>query len=411
MHRGRPALRPRRRRRRLRRVRRRSPRSRPRRRAGLAHARCVVLDRGQRGERQPRPAGPPRRAGRSHRPARASWSASTPAALDTERLWVTTSLRGLAGGDADRARCSTRACTPATASGVVPSSFRIMRQLLDRDRGRRHRRGAARRAARRRSRPTGSPRRRRTAAELDPSARRATSRSPGRPGRWPTTPSSSCSPAPGDRRSATSAPTASRRPAGPATCCARRRRCRSACACRRRAIRTRRSPRWPRRSTPTRRRRHGHVHRSSDAAPGWNAPAVRAVAAGGARRRVDRRLRRARRGRSARAARSRSWACSGRCSPTAQFVITGVLGAGQQRPRAERVPPPPDGAARHASASPACSPPTPDPDRGRGRLPGRPAGDHALGSADQVGSCPSGQVAWCSQQRELRVRMEKGRIQ
>ena len=52
--------------------------------------------------------------------------------LDYERLWVTTSLRGLVA----RRRCASTILTEGVhsgeASGVVPSSFRIARELLDR---------------------------------------------------------------------------------------------------------------------------------------------------------------------------------------------------------------------------------------------------------------------------------------
>jgi acetylornithine deacetylase/succinyl-diaminopimelate desuccinylase-like protein len=52
-------------------------------------------------------------------------------ALDYERLWVTTSLRGLAGGTL-RVDILDEGVHSGSASGVVPSSFRIVRQLLDR---------------------------------------------------------------------------------------------------------------------------------------------------------------------------------------------------------------------------------------------------------------------------------------
>jgi acetylornithine deacetylase/succinyl-diaminopimelate desuccinylase-like protein len=51
--------------------------------------------------------------------------------LDYERLWVTTSLRGMASADL-RVDILTEGVHSGEASGVVPSSFRIMRQLLDR---------------------------------------------------------------------------------------------------------------------------------------------------------------------------------------------------------------------------------------------------------------------------------------
>jgi acetylornithine deacetylase/succinyl-diaminopimelate desuccinylase-like protein len=52
-------------------------------------------------------------------------------AADTERLWVTTSLRGLAGGTLT-AEVLTEGMHSGYAGGIVPSSFRVLRQLLDR---------------------------------------------------------------------------------------------------------------------------------------------------------------------------------------------------------------------------------------------------------------------------------------
>jgi acetylornithine deacetylase/succinyl-diaminopimelate desuccinylase-like protein len=52
-------------------------------------------------------------------------------ALTYDRLWVTTSLRGLASVDVT-VEVLTRGQHSGTASGVVPSSFRVLRQLLDR---------------------------------------------------------------------------------------------------------------------------------------------------------------------------------------------------------------------------------------------------------------------------------------
>jgi acetylornithine deacetylase/succinyl-diaminopimelate desuccinylase-like protein len=51
--------------------------------------------------------------------------------LDHERLWVTSSLRGLVAGVL-RVDIITEGVHSGEASGVVPSSFRIVRQLLDR---------------------------------------------------------------------------------------------------------------------------------------------------------------------------------------------------------------------------------------------------------------------------------------
>ncbi|MBW4029316.1 MAG: M20/M25/M40 family metallo-hydrolase [Acidobacteria bacterium] len=52
-------------------------------------------------------------------------------ALTYDRLWVTTSLRGLAGVELT-VEVLTRGQHSGSVSGVVPSSFRVLRQLLDR---------------------------------------------------------------------------------------------------------------------------------------------------------------------------------------------------------------------------------------------------------------------------------------
>lgn len=52
-------------------------------------------------------------------------------AIDTERMWVTTSLRGLVGGNL-HVEVLDEGVHSGAVSGVVPSSFRIIRQLLDR---------------------------------------------------------------------------------------------------------------------------------------------------------------------------------------------------------------------------------------------------------------------------------------
>jgi acetylornithine deacetylase/succinyl-diaminopimelate desuccinylase-like protein len=51
--------------------------------------------------------------------------------LDYDRLWATTSLRGLAGGVL-RVDVLSEGVHSGSASGVVPSSFRVIRELLDR---------------------------------------------------------------------------------------------------------------------------------------------------------------------------------------------------------------------------------------------------------------------------------------
>jgi len=97
---------------------------------GLDHARCVVLIEASEESGSPDlPAYLERLADVIGRPDLVicldSWAA------DTERLWVTTSLRGLAGGTLI-AEVLTEGVHSGAASGIVPSSFRIIRQLLDR---------------------------------------------------------------------------------------------------------------------------------------------------------------------------------------------------------------------------------------------------------------------------------------
>ena len=63
--------------------------------------------------------------------SRRSWSASTSGCGNYDRLWLTTSLRGIAAGTLT-VRVLTEGVHSGDASGIVPSSFRIMRGLLSR---------------------------------------------------------------------------------------------------------------------------------------------------------------------------------------------------------------------------------------------------------------------------------------
>ena len=81
---------------------------------------------------------------------------------DYERLWATTSLRGLAGGTLT-VEVLTEGVHSGDASGVVPSSFRIARKLLDRHRGRGDRPRPAGRNSMRRFPRSASSRRERAA--------------------------------------------------------------------------------------------------------------------------------------------------------------------------------------------------------------------------------------------------------
>jgi acetylornithine deacetylase/succinyl-diaminopimelate desuccinylase-like protein len=76
-----------------------------------------------------------------------------------DQLWLTTSLRGMASGTL-KVEVLTEGVHSGDASGLVPSSFRILRQVLDRSRIRRPA-ACCRRASTARSRPTASSRRER----------------------------------------------------------------------------------------------------------------------------------------------------------------------------------------------------------------------------------------------------------
>ena len=76
-----------------------------------------------------------------------------------DQLWITTSLRGLVGGTLT-VDVLDEGVHSGAASGIVPSSFRIARQLLDRLEDRAQRRDPAGRAARRDPGPSASRRRR-----------------------------------------------------------------------------------------------------------------------------------------------------------------------------------------------------------------------------------------------------------
>ncbi len=97
---------------------------------GLRHARCVVLIEASEESGSPDlPAHLEALGARLGQPELVVCLDS--GAIDTERLWVTTSLRGLAGGVL-RVDVLTEGVHSGAVSGVAPSSFRVIRQLLDR---------------------------------------------------------------------------------------------------------------------------------------------------------------------------------------------------------------------------------------------------------------------------------------
>ena len=97
---------------------------------GLPHARCIVMIEASEESGSPDlPAHVELLASRMGSPELVICLDS--GCLDTERLWVTTSLRGLAGGNLT-VEVLTEGAHSGQASGIVPSSFRLLRVLLDR---------------------------------------------------------------------------------------------------------------------------------------------------------------------------------------------------------------------------------------------------------------------------------------
>ena len=159
----RPALRPRRGGRRLRRRSRRSPRSRRSRPRAIPHARCVVLIEASEESGSPDlPAYVEKLADRI-RPDLVVCLDS--GCGDYDHLWATTSLRGVLSGTLT-VEVLGEGVHSGAASGIVPSSFRILRQVLGPARGRSHRQDPRARNATWRSRPPGSPRSRAVAGVL-----------------------------------------------------------------------------------------------------------------------------------------------------------------------------------------------------------------------------------------------------
>jgi acetylornithine deacetylase/succinyl-diaminopimelate desuccinylase-like protein len=98
--------------------------------AGLPHARCIVLI--EAAEESGSPDLPEYIEQLSDRIGSPSLVICLDSGcLDDKRLWVTTSLRGLAAGTL-RVDVLREGVHSGAASGVVPSTFRIIRQLLDR---------------------------------------------------------------------------------------------------------------------------------------------------------------------------------------------------------------------------------------------------------------------------------------
>ena len=220
--RGRPPLRPGRCRRRVRRLRRAAPRSRRPRPRGTRMPAASSSSRPAR--RAAAPTCPPTSMPSAIASARPSLVVCLDSGcLDTDHLWVTTSLRGLVGGTLT-VEVLTEGVHSGKASGVVPSSFRLLRQLLDRLEDSATGRSSCP-SSTSTSRRIVSPPPRRTAGDLAhpiaadypwAGAHPADERRSGRAAAQPHV-------APDPR--ATRAPTASRPPGRPATCCGRRHRC------------------------------------------------------------------------------------------------------------------------------------------------------------------------------------------
>ena len=98
--------------------------------AGIPHARCIVLIEASEESGSPDlPAYVDALGDRLGSPELVVCLDSS--CLDTDRLWVTTSLRGLANGLLT-VEVLTEGAHSGKASGIVPSSFRLLRRLLDR---------------------------------------------------------------------------------------------------------------------------------------------------------------------------------------------------------------------------------------------------------------------------------------
>jgi acetylornithine deacetylase/succinyl-diaminopimelate desuccinylase-like protein len=98
--------------------------------AGFAHARCVVLiEASEESGSRDLPAHVEALADRIGTPSLIVCLDS--GCLDYDRMWVTTSLRGLLAGQLD-VTISEQGVHSGDASGVIPSTFRIARQLLSR---------------------------------------------------------------------------------------------------------------------------------------------------------------------------------------------------------------------------------------------------------------------------------------
>ena len=109
---------------------------------GIARPRCVGLIESCEESGSLRPAGLPGRAD-----ARAWASVGLVVCLDSgagsyDQLWLTTSLRGMVSGVL-KVEVLSEGIHSGDASGVVPSSFRILRHVLDRLEDSRHRHAAA----------------------------------------------------------------------------------------------------------------------------------------------------------------------------------------------------------------------------------------------------------------------------
>ena len=100
-------------------------------RAGRAARALRDPDRGLRGIGQLRSALLRRSSGGAHRQPVAWSCASISGCGNYDQLWLTTSLRGMVSGTL-KVRVLTEGVHSGDASGVVPSSFRILRQLLSR---------------------------------------------------------------------------------------------------------------------------------------------------------------------------------------------------------------------------------------------------------------------------------------
>ena len=335
-----------------------SPRSRRSAPPAAPTRRCIVLIEASEESRQPRPAGPRRSPRRPDRPHRASSSCLDSGCSTTTGCGSRPRCVASLGGELT-VEIAHRGRALGDAGGVVPSTFRIARQLLSRieDEATGDDPAADARTSTIPSRPARV--RREATATCGDLARRPLPVRRRRRRRPPTTRRTAPVPDVATGARASSAPTASRPRTGGQRAAADHDRSSCRCGCRRRA------------TPPPRRCRRGDAHAPTDppygarvtftgrpAPSGWNAPPFAPWLVRRPRRGVDGRRSASRPAHVRRGRHDPVHGDARRALPDAQFVDHRRARPRQQRPRAQRVPPRPDGATHHQARWRCCSMPT-----------------------------------------------------